>query len=316
MKEFTLDLVKNKILDRMLIGSVYDQIMEHTRYRDPLPKYRYNVLVSQKHRLIYYMRLKKKYLKKCTTERPWEALPKVANPNRIWFMWLQGLDEAPDVVKQCYKSLKKNIPDKEIVVIDEKNVFDYIELPDYIMEKYKKGIIGKAHFSDLIRLELLIKYGGYWIDSTILCTDSSMMKNIDKLDLFMYSYYYFGFNAEIMSYNNFFIYSTTNNNILCLEREFLHSYYKDYNRILDYFIFHLFLTIACEYYYREAYKIPIVSQVSAHVLATYIDRPFNENEYEILKSTTGFHKLSTRFNKSRMEKTGTFFDVVVRNGRF
>ena len=38
------------------------------------------------------------------------------------------------------------------------------------MEKWEKGRIPAAMFSDLLRVELLIKYGGTWIDSTVLCT--------------------------------------------------------------------------------------------------------------------------------------------------
>jgi len=45
-----------------------------------------------------------------------------------------------------------------------------VELPGYIVEKWEKGRIPAAMFSDLLRVELLIKYGGTWIDSTVFCT--------------------------------------------------------------------------------------------------------------------------------------------------
>ena len=32
------------------------------------------------------------------------------------------------------------------------------------------GQITKTHLSDLLRLELLIRYGGTWIDATVFCT--------------------------------------------------------------------------------------------------------------------------------------------------
>ena len=88
----------------------------------------------------------------------------------IWFCWLQGYNNAPDIVKACHNSLRQNIPDREIIVIDEKNWRDYIELPNYVVDKWEKKQIPAALFSDLLRLELLIKYGGTWIDSTVLCT--------------------------------------------------------------------------------------------------------------------------------------------------
>ena len=94
-------------------------------------------------------------------------MEKKANRGRVWFCWLQGLEQAPPLVKLCYEALRQKLPDREIVVIDAKNVFDYITLPEEIVEKWKRGIIGPAHFSDLIRLELLVRYGGYWIDATV-----------------------------------------------------------------------------------------------------------------------------------------------------
>lgn len=138
--------------------------------------------------MLYYKKLKRKYLEKVTADRPWETLEKKANRGRVWFCWLQGLEQAPPLVKLCYEALRQKLPDREIVVIDAKNVFDYITLQEEIVEKWKRGIIGPAHFSDLIRLELLVRYGGYWIDATVYCTDGGLLAYTDQLPVFMYSF--------------------------------------------------------------------------------------------------------------------------------
>ena len=52
-----------------------------------------------------------------------------------------------------------------------------MELPGYIVEKWGKGQIPAALFSDLLRLQLLIKYGGMWIDSTVFCSSGGEMEN-------------------------------------------------------------------------------------------------------------------------------------------
>ena len=77
-------------------------------------------------------------------------------------------------------------------------------------------------------------------------------------------------NPEIMETNNWFLYGTTNQNIYCLTRELLYAYWKDNDRAVDYYIFHLFMTMACDYYREEYQAMPIVSQVESHVLATYM----------------------------------------------
>jgi hypothetical protein len=46
-------------------------------------------------------------------------------------------------------------------------VYRYINIPHYIREKYEKGVIGAAHYADYIRVALLAKYGGIWLDASI-----------------------------------------------------------------------------------------------------------------------------------------------------
>lgn len=316
MSKASLEKIKYKIEDHMFLGSIYDNIMLKFKYNDEKLSFNYNVMMAQKHRLLYYKMLKKKIFEKCTADRSWEKLEKVKNSETIWMCWLQGLDNAPLIVKRCYESVKKNAQGKRIVLLDESNIFDYVDMPDYIVDKWKKGIIGAAHFTDLVRLSLLIKHGGYWIDMTVLCTDGSIFKYIDDEPLFMYSFYYFGFNPEIMELNNWFIYSSTNNNILSLTRELLYEYWKKYDRAVNYFVFHIMMTMALEYYENEYKNMPIVSQVDAHVLATYIYDEFDRKKYELLKTSTGIHKLSTRFDKDLLEKSGTFYDEVIRKGNY
>ena len=226
------------------------------------------------------------------------------------------MNQAPLLVKRCYESIRRSLPNKKIILVDEENIYDYVVLPDYIVDKRKQGKIGNAHFSDLIRLELLIKYGGYWIDATVLCTDAKLFYYIDSLPLFMFSFYYFGFNPEIMETNNWFIKSTANNNIICLVRELLYAYWKENNRPVHYFLFHIFMTMALECYEKEYKEMPVVSQADAHILASYISEPYNRNKYDILKLSTGIHKLNTRFDERAVNRKNTFYDVIIKQGNY
>ena len=308
--------LENKIKDHMLIGSVYDNLIMKVKYNTPKLSFLYNVMIGQKHRMLYYKSLKKKYYDLCTDKRPWENEDKRSNPDTIWICWMQGMDNAPELVKRCFESVKKAFPDKQLIVIDETNVFDYVTIPEYIIDKWKKNTIGMAQFTDLVRLELLINRGGIWIDSTVLVTDGQLIRKLEDEPLFCYSFYYFGFNPEIMELNNWLISSCTNNNILCLIRSFLYAYWKDYDRAVDYFIFQLFATMAVEFYEDEYKKMPIVSQADAHILATYIFDEFNQLKYDALKCTTGIHKLSTRFDPDEMKNENTFYDVIIKKGKY
>ena len=66
--------------------------------------------------------------------------------------------------------MKKHITDHEIIFIDMNNLSKYVKIPDYMLEKYKKGIISHAHFADIVRIFLLREYGGLWMDTSTFLT--------------------------------------------------------------------------------------------------------------------------------------------------
>jgi len=83
-------------------------------------------------------------------------------PKKIWILWLQGLDNAPLLVRNCYASWVKQNSGWEITFLDQNNLHEYIELDDLH--------ITKQAFSDVVRINLLAKYGGLWVDATCICT--------------------------------------------------------------------------------------------------------------------------------------------------
>ena len=89
----------------------------------------------------------------------------------IWVCWLQGEKDMPDLVKTCYDSIKKNSGGRLVRFISLDNIEKYIEMPVFLKAKFDKGFIKHANYSDILRLMLLYKYGGTWIDATIYLSD-------------------------------------------------------------------------------------------------------------------------------------------------
>ena len=180
-------------------------------------------------------------------------------PRTIWWCWLQGLAAAPEIVKACFNSLKQ-LTGYSLVVIDNSNWREYVELPGYIVEKWEKRRIPAAMFSDLLRVELLIKYGGTWIDSTVLCTGFNTQmtqeaQNYLDNDLFLFQYTPRGTTNGI-SISNWFITACTNNEVLMVLRDMLHAYWNDYDCTLDYYIFHLFFGMVAQEYPEQISRMP------------------------------------------------------------
>ena len=127
----------------------------------------------QKQAFLYCRKDKKQIVNlKSKIDESYKSLPHV-HSNKVWVCWMQGMENAPEVVKVCYQSILDNFKDREVVLITAENVSEYAEFPDYVIDKYKRGIITHTHFSDILRLELLNRYGGTWIDATMFCTDSN-----------------------------------------------------------------------------------------------------------------------------------------------
>ncbi len=82
-------------------------------------------------------------------------------PKTIWFLWVTGLAGAPKVVLKCYGSWLKHNPDWNIVFLDEHNINDYVALD---VHGYTPVVL-----SEILRINLLAKYGGVWADATCFC---------------------------------------------------------------------------------------------------------------------------------------------------
>ena len=88
----------------------------------------------------------------------------------IWVFWAQGEENAPDIVKLCLRSIRKHAGDATVHVLTKETVRDYIEIPDYMWKQYEQGHMTLAFLTDYMRISLLQKYGGLWLDATILVT--------------------------------------------------------------------------------------------------------------------------------------------------
>lgn len=84
---------------------------------------------------------------------------------RIWILWHQGWDKAPDVCKTCLASWEYHNPDWEIVTLDSVTAKDWVNIDS----KLPGLITNYISYSDILRLFLLNTYGGVWVDATTFC---------------------------------------------------------------------------------------------------------------------------------------------------
>ncbi len=88
-------------------------------------------------------------------------------PRTIWCLWFQGWANAPDIVKACAASWQKLNPDWTVHLLSQDTLEAY--LAPVSAPAIAAGNLPMEALSDVLRIELLDRFGGIWIDSTVYC---------------------------------------------------------------------------------------------------------------------------------------------------
>ncbi|RZK24042.1 MAG: hypothetical protein EOO43_07825 [Flavobacterium sp.] len=238
--------------------------------------------------------------------------------NKIWQLWYQGFDNAPQLVKRCIESVNEFSNGQEAILLNEKNIEHYVSIPGYVYDKKKSGKISNAGFSDLLRACLLAEHGGTWCDSTIFLTNklSSPMKDSS---LFCFSTTPRDFRGlENIFASSWFIQAQPNHVIMQITRDLLLEYWKIEDKNRHYYVFHLFFSLAItmnEACKKEWDKVPFYSNVPPQVLQMELFKDYEEVRYKQIKEMSSIHKLTFYGGKEfDTYKKGTFYDVII-NGK-
>ena len=259
-----------------------------------------------------YDRLKRKYYKIIKGRNPKN---KMIASNKVWVFWYQGLTDAPVLIKKCVESIHQYFDDSEVVVLTKNNYEEYVKFPDYIMSKFKKGIISFAHFSDLIRIELLATYGGIWCDATLYFTDK-IPSYINNADLFVFKNIDLDRSDEnVIVASNWFIVCKANNDLIVATRDLLFEYYKREKFVKNYFFFHLFFTMVTKEFYDMWKNVPTFSNVNPHLMQFELLEEYSEERFKQLKKISFVHKLNKVIKKDCKNKKKTFYDFIIGNNK-
>lgn len=234
--------------------------------------------------------------------------------NKVWVFWLQGMENAPALVKKCYQSLHDNLKDREIILITQDNMKDYVQFPSYIEEKVKSGVITITHLSDLLRIELLCKYGGTWVDATVLCTGGNIPNYMMDSDLFCFQNLRPGDNGSAINVSSWFMTACSNNKILLGIREMFFEYWKTHDYLIDYFLYHNLIMVAANYYKEDWAKIVQFPNSFPHVLLLMLFDEFNQEKWDAVTSVCPFHKLAYKRSAEEMAKPNTYYQYIMNHG--
>lgn len=238
---------------------------------------------------------------------------KIERDSPIWLMWWQGRDCLPEMLNETIKSIERHRGQHPIVVISEKNLNDYIELPDYIMRKFQSGQISITHMSDIIRFTLLYKYGGFWIDSTIYMTS-----DFDE-DIYNYQLYSLKHGkGKYLCYGYWSAYfwaGCKENPFFLFMRDFFFEYWKYEEYLIDYFLVDCLIKIAYDEIecFKKMIEIYPTNNIGVYEMENQMDISYiRSKKYD---KDTYIYKLNRR-NKHQESVDGeiTLYGKLLKGG--
>lgn len=223
----------------------------------------------------------------------------------IWAFWWQDESKMPDIVKACVKSIRNNSSGHKVVLVDESNYSDFVNISDSVVKKHDDGIMGHAHFSDIVRSALLAKYGGMWIDATVFISQPIPESVFERT-----FYTAKSVNEKLLFFSKsrwagYFLSGNKDFPLFSFVRDMLTAYWERSDAIIDYLLMDYIFDIA----YRN---IPAVKKEMDSLennnllrgrLMSEINNPYDEALFDALKTGETFlSKLSWRYGTPQ-EKT-------------
>lgn len=234
---------------------------------------------------------------------------------KIWMCWWQGEENAPEIVKACIESVRRNAGDHEVIVITDKNLSHYVDFPEWVLEKVRAGVMSRTHLSDLLRLSLLADYGGLWLDATFFCTgllDEYMhlpIWSIKRPD------YLHASVACGMFANYSLACDDAHRRVFATLRDYYLRYWRENNELIDYLLTDYLIVLAQKYCNSVAMGFDNIlsNNPQCDELIKVLGEPFDASEWERLKEDTQLFKLTWKqdFPES-LDGRDTFFGRLLK----
>ena len=229
------------------------------------------------------------------------------NSKIIWTLWMQGYEHAPELVKCTIDSIRKfaELNGFQFILLEKDTIEKYIVFPKLIKEKMNLGIIDYTKISDILRVSLLAKYGGTWVDATIY-----MSKDFDS-SLLLQNYYTiktgemadYSPNISQNRWKGFFL--SGNSSLFGFTRDFFFEYYSRYDVAVDYLLIDYIFDLAYKYDEKIRNQMLKLEKSAPNLfwLEKNLGNEFNQVLWEgITKNTTVFkttYKLSEEIKSNK-----------------
>ena len=249
----------------------------------------------------------KSYLKYKDSSVQGLCFPENELENPIWIYWNKGIEQAPEIVQKCYESVCQ-YSNRNIILLNDQNLADYIQLPDYIEKKKNDGKIPMAGYADLMRFALLEHYGGTWIDSTVYLTE--------KIPDVILNSEFFALRNSLLLINNpvlypaWFLHAKKGNKLIREIRNVAFAYWTKNEHVIEYLLPNLIITQVIKSKPELEAIIPYMNSDYSEYLVKVLGDEFDADKWQWIKGLTGIHKLTYKLEEE-IDREGTFYRYIL-----
>lgn len=207
----------------------------------------------------------------------------------VYTYWAQGFDAAPEVVQRCYERLQERT-NGTVIGLDEPAIQSLIKLPDEIEARD----IHPTHRSDLLRLELLARHGGSWLDSTCLVITDPVRELLALRE----PSGYFAFSKRKTTFATWVMSAVPDHYLVRMLRAALHSYWRHHHKLTEYYVLHhIFeaLSLLDDKFGRLWTATPVRTFSDPLLLRWKFAQPYEESEFQQMLDGCFVHKLSYKY---------------------
>ena len=237
------------------------------------------------------------------------------NSKIIWTLWMQGYEKAPELVKSTIDSIRKfaELNNFQFILLEENTIEKYIVFPKLIKEKMDLGVIDYTKISDILRVSLLAKYGGTWVDATIY------MKEEFDSSLLLQNYYTiktggiedYSPNISNNRWKGFFL--SGNSSLFSFTRDFFFEYYSRYDIAVDYLLIDYIFDMA--YKYDEKIKNQMLelekSNPNLFWLESHLGDKFDQKVWDNITETTKVFKTTYKLSGEIKSNKNNFYSKLI-----
>ncbi|WP_448808648.1 capsular polysaccharide synthesis protein [Agromyces bauzanensis] len=237
------------------------------------------------------------------------ATPGLADePLTVWTYWDGPERDAPPLVRACLAQLRIVHPDARI--LDAAAARELVPLPPLIEHRLADR---PAHRSDLIRVSLLERHGGIWVDATAYVPAPLTGPVTDRLRA---GAIYLRWGGQQIS--NWFIAARRGNPLIALQRAALTAWWAERDELPDYFLYHRLheaLVAEDDDARGVAKRMPRVSTIPSHLLQLAMLRPYDADLVRLILGAAMLQKLSYKYDAAAVPPESILARLVDRGLR-